>query len=63
MPILFRLILLVALWCLRGLSGSVNGHRSVAPQFKPMTRYVRRVFHLSGRSAHLACRLHKSDEK
>ena len=55
---------------INGLPGSVIGHRSIAPGFKPRTGYTRRVFHLSlrlitfeGRSAHLGYLVHKSDRK
>ena len=54
----------------RGLTDSVVGYRSIAPGFKPLPDFVRRVFHLSlrlitfgGLSAHLAYRVHKSDRK
>ena len=52
---------------LRGLTGRVVGHGSVAPGYKPRPGYVRTVFHLSlryvtvgGRSAHLAYLVYNS---
>ena len=52
---------------LHGLTGSADGHRSIAPGLNPRPDYVRRVFHLSlplvtfgGRSAHFVYLVHKS---
>ena len=49
------------------LTGSIVGHRSIAPGFKLQPGYIRRVFHVSLRlitigscSAHLAYLVHKS---
>ncbi|KAK2143013.1 hypothetical protein LSH36_887g02088 [Paralvinella palmiformis] len=39
-------ILLNSGWRLRGITGSAVGHRSIAPGFKLLTDYVRRVFRL-----------------
>jgi len=55
---------------LHGLTGSVVGHRCIAPGFRPWPGYVRRVFHLllrlitiGGHWAHSAYRVHKSGRK
>jgi len=55
---------------LHGPTGSMVGHSSVAPGFKPWLGYVRRLFNLSlwfitfgGCSAHLAYLVHRSTVK
>ena len=61
------LVLLGLLGFLHGLIGSMVGHISIAPGFRPWLGYARSVFHLSlrlitivGHLAHLAYLMHKS---